>query len=76
VQAEAGRHATLSATDIAEALNVRMSQAKRSIEVLLMLQLLAIAPRPGRREPVYRLTPHGEGFLAACSGTAAGPAAA
>ena len=76
VQADAGRTAALSATDIAEALNVRMSQAKRSIEVLLMLQLLAIAPRPGRRETVYRLTPHGEGFLAACSGTAAGPAAA
>jgi DNA-binding MarR family transcriptional regulator len=76
VQADAGRNGALSASDIAESLNVRMSQAKRSIEILLMLQLLAIATRPGRREPVYRLTPHGEGFLAACTGTAAGPATA
>ena len=74
---ELGPGIGLTAADVAEALDVRISQIRKALQVLLMLQLIkGVSGVPGQANGTYRLTPHGEGFLAACSAVAAAPVAA
>jgi hypothetical protein len=63
----------LTAAYIADALDVRVSQTRKALDILVMLQLIDIASGAGRGDHTYRLTPHGERFLAACSAVAAAP---
>jgi DNA-binding MarR family transcriptional regulator len=74
---ELGRGPGLTAADIAEALDLRISQIRKAVEVLLMLQLIdVVSGAAGHANGTYRLTPHGQGFLAACTAVAAAPVAA
>ncbi|HSN72896.1 MAG TPA: helix-turn-helix domain-containing protein [Steroidobacteraceae bacterium] len=66
----------VTAAQVAESLDVRISQIRRALEVLSMLQLIVRVSRSSPGEDAFRLTPHGEGFLAACSGYAPSSVAA
>lgn len=70
---EVGRGHAMTAADLADALDVRISQTRKAIETLVSLQLMGMAPGAGREGGAYRLTPHGEGFLAACGGVSMTP---
>jgi DNA-binding MarR family transcriptional regulator len=66
----------LTVEEIADALDVRRSQARKALKSLVLLRLIDGTTGSGRnREGSYRLTPHGESFLTACNTMAAGPIA-
>jgi hypothetical protein len=58
----------LTAEEIANALGVRISQARKALQGLLLLRLIdGTTAGGGHREGRYRLTRYGEGFLTASS---------
>jgi DNA-binding MarR family transcriptional regulator len=64
----------LTVEEIADALDVRRSQARKALQSLVLLRLIdGTTGSGGNREGRYRLTPHGETFLTACRTMAAGP---
>jgi hypothetical protein len=64
------RGRSLSLDDMAASLGVRVSQVQNALRSLVALEFLDAAESGPRRkrELRYRLTRHGEGFLAACNG--------
>jgi DNA-binding MarR family transcriptional regulator len=64
----------LTVEEIADALDIRRSQARKALQSLVLLRLIDGTTGSGmKRGGRYRLTPHGESFLTACNTMAEGP---